>query len=308
MSRRGWSRVAAVLVLLVCPLLVGSDDDLASRRERILAMSPDEQADLAKKQKWFNDLDEVEQFRIRQLHKYIEQAEDGEQLRQIMHRYCLWLETLHQITRSELLDMSTAERLERVKKLLRESRDKRGLRRWLVAFRSRVMQRAKADKPAPGTRGESDARRPDLLRAFWFERFPRGRTGPPRRPPDEELANLRAELSHETGQRLQSQSPDEQWRWVMGQLRDEFSQEMMTRRLTGRHPEVSDAELTAFFESLPDATREQFLSLPGNEMYTRLHEEYQKRRSPGGRFSRPGPGPGPPPEDRPPGPHGPPRP
>jgi hypothetical protein len=307
MNRRGWSRAAGIALLLVCPLLLGSDADFARERARIAAMSPAERAELAENQKWFNALDEVERRRIRQLHQDIEQAEDAEQLRQIMHRYCVWLETLPSETRFGLLEMPTAERLERIKKLLRESQDKRGLRRWLETLRSRAMPRGAEDRPPPGPRGESDARRPDL-RAWWSERFPRGRTGPPPRPTDEELANLRAQLSPETANDLQKRSPDEQWRWVMGQLRDEFWQETMTRRLTGRRPEVSDAELTEFFENQPDETREQLLSLPGDEMYAKLREMYQRKPSPGDRFSRQGPGQGPPPDDRSPRPHGPPRP
>jgi hypothetical protein len=307
MSRRRWSRVAAVLAILVCPVLLGGDEDLASRRERILAMSPDERAVIAKNQKWFNDLDPAEQRQIRQLHDDLQQADDGAQLRRIMHNYNRWLETLPSETRFGLHEMPAAERLERVKKLSRESRDKRGLRRWLEAFRSRMMPGATEGKLPRGPRGESDSRRPEDLRAFWFERFPRGRTDPPQRPPDEELAKLRGQLSPETAKELQSKSPDEQWRWVMGQLRDEFFQEMVTRRLSGRHSEVSDAELTTFFESQPDEIREQLLSLPGNEMHARLLELYQRRPAPGGRFSRQGPGPGPPPDDRPPGRRGPPR-
>ena len=90
-------------------------------------MSPAEQAELAEKQKWFNELDKVEQRRIRQLHQDIEQAEDAEQLREIMHRYCVWLETLPSETRFGLLEMPAAKRLEQIKTLRRQLQDERGL-------------------------------------------------------------------------------------------------------------------------------------------------------------------------------------
>jgi hypothetical protein len=288
---------------------LGSDADFARQRERIAAMSPAEQAELAKNQKWFNDLDEVEKGRIRQLHRDIEQAEDGEQLREIMHRYSVWLETLPSVTRYALREMPSQQRLEQIKTLRQQSRDERVLRQWFVAYLTRASQRAPEDRPPPGSRGEPDSRGPDASR---------GRADRVRRafadwlpPPSEgELAVLRGQLSPATRALLESKTRMDQWHWVLKQVGSERVQEWINRRLAGPRPEIPDRELTAFFEGLSAETREELLRLPGNEMYGRLrelHQMEQQKRLPGGRFPRQGPGSGPPPDDRFPRPHGPPR-
>jgi hypothetical protein len=300
--------VAGIALLLVCPLLLGSDADFSRERARIAAMSPAEQVDLAKKQKWFNELDKVEQRRIRQLHQDIEQAEDAEQLREIMHRYCIWLETLPSETRFGLLEMSAEKRLEQIKTLRPQLQDEEVLRRWFDAYLTRLPQRKPGDKPPPGPRGERDSRGPDSARG-WPDRVRRAFADRLPAPTEEEFANLRGQLSPATRKHLESQTPSEQWSWVLRQIGSERMQERINRRLAGPRPEIPDRELTEFFDGLSAETREELLRLPGNEMYGRLRELYQmeqKKMLPGGGFPRQGPGQGPPPDDRSPRPHGPP--
>ena len=304
MRRKRWSRAAQIALLLVCPLLIGGNDYLASRRQRVLEMSPAEQARLAQNRDQFDNLAPAEQARIRQLCRDIEQDENAAQLRQVMHRYCQWLETLPSNQRLDLQAMSADERLARVKKLKQDARDEDGLRRWFEKHRRELVQRKPQDKRLPEARPDRDPRHPEALRAWaerarrdWAERIPVLTA--------EDLASLRGELSHDTARELEALSLDEQRRKVGERIREMLKDDRISRWLSGPRPAVSDEELTKYFnEDLSDEQRNMLLALPGNEMHNRLRGAYQERKLGGAAF--PHKGPDGPPHEGPPQLHGPP--
>jgi hypothetical protein len=299
MRSRCCSRMAQIALILACPLLLGGSDDLASRRQRVLAMTPADQARLAENRDQFDKLDKAEQARIRQLCRDIEQDANPEQLRQTMHRYCQWLETLPSNTRLELFDMSSDQWLARVKELKQESRDEQGLRRWLKNNGPRLVQQIFQNPPTPGIRPDRNARRPDF-----------GRSGPDRIQrlcsslTAEDLVNLRGELSHDTALELEKLPLDEQRRRVAKLIGDMLKEEGIDRWLSRFQPDVTDEELSKYFEELTAEQRDTLLAKPGKEMLNNLRVLYHQSR-PGAGFPRGGPGPDGPRRDhssRPPGP------
>src|SRR5690606_24245734 len=58
-------------------------------------------------------------------HEELNQAEDRQQLRGTLERYYSWLATLPPGERSDLLKMPPAERVERIKTLVRQQEEKR---------------------------------------------------------------------------------------------------------------------------------------------------------------------------------------
>jgi hypothetical protein len=297
--RTTWSRAAQIALLLVCPLLVGGNDDLASRRQRVLDMSPAEQARLVQNRDQFAKLDWAEQARIRQLCRDIEQDANTEQLRQVMHRYCRWLKTLPSNQRFELAAMPADERLASIRRLKRDASDEEGLRGWLEKHRKNLAQRKPQDQRVPEPRPDHDPRHPEALRAWaerarrdWAERIPVLTA--------EDLASLRGALSPETARELEALSLDEQRRRVGERIREMLKDDRISRWLSGPRPAVSDEELTKYFdEELSDEQRNMLLALPGDEMRNRLRELYQQRKLGGGAFPRKGPD-GPPHEGPPP--------
>jgi hypothetical protein len=117
-------------VLLLAGNLLASDDPMAAARQRLSAMSAAEKQELEGKQARFHGLSESEQQRVRQVHQDLSEAEDGEKLKQIMHRYSKWLRSLPSGQRAELVSLPPESRLERIKTLLREQEE--GRMRWFV--------------------------------------------------------------------------------------------------------------------------------------------------------------------------------
>lgn len=309
MKRSPWSRAAQIALLLACPLLVGGNDDLASRRQRVLGMTPAEQSKLATSRDQFAALDGTEQARMRQLCRDIEQDANSEQLQQVMHRYCQWLKALPSNQRYDLVDMPVDERLATIKKLKQDAIDEEGLRRWFEKYRTRPAQQTPQDQPSTAPPSERGPRRPggplawmEPIRKAWTERLPRLTS--------EDLAALRAELFLETRKELEKQSLDEQRHWVGKHIREMFQEagisRWFSRGSSGTWVEVSDDELAKYFEGdeLSAELRDELLALPGKEMYDRLRTYYQWRA--GGGLPRGGPHPDGPPRDHSSRPTGPP--
>ena len=100
-------------------------ESLAQRQQRIEHMSLSQKAQLLRLEERFLALDEDQQRQLRQLHKALEDARDAAQLRPIMHRYYDWLKTLPLYTRTELAGLDPSDRLESVKKRLKDEHGQR---------------------------------------------------------------------------------------------------------------------------------------------------------------------------------------
>ena len=179
-------------------------ESLVQRQQRVEGMGPSEKAQLARLEERFLALDEEQQGQLRQLHKAIAGASDGEQLRQIMHRYYVWLKTLSLYTRTELGGLEPADRLEAVKKRLKEEHQRLGdedseaLWKWMNQFvtlhEKQLLDRLSEPRRREVVKWTPQARQPVLLTLLdsGGRRPGAGGGKPPPWMTEADLANLRA--------------------------------------------------------------------------------------------------------------------
>jgi len=138
-------------------------------------------------------------------------------------------------------------------------------------------------------------RRLEIFAMMWL----RPQLGEPGKAPPgspKELADLRAKLSAETRKRLESSSPEEQWRMIRGMTGAYLFHQYWVRGGAQAAPPVGLEELADFFEKhLTPQERDLLLSLPGEEVQRKLWRMYMNWKYPppypGRRDGRP---PGPP--------------
>jgi len=130
MFRKGALSLAAALAVVValaaaCVWVTvrRADASLAERRREVAQMDPAEKHRLQQAQKQFLALDPQQQEQLRQLHRQIESSPNKEQLRQVIDRYCGWLETLSAYERLELRRLEPEERFWAVKQKLKRQRE-----------------------------------------------------------------------------------------------------------------------------------------------------------------------------------------
>ncbi|NQT36529.1 MAG: hypothetical protein HQ581_03515 [Planctomycetes bacterium] len=97
------------------------------RRERIEAMGPESRAELARRWERFGRLPAEEQARLRSIHEQIAGDAHADQLRQVVNHYGHWVGTLPAYVRGELSQGDPAERIPRIRQLLRLREDHPGL-------------------------------------------------------------------------------------------------------------------------------------------------------------------------------------
>jgi hypothetical protein len=227
----------------------------------------------------FQALSPEEQQRIRQLHEQLDADPEGEQLRQIMHRYCRWLGTLPSYRRAELLELSPEDRVEQIMHIKEEIKqeqrknaarllspsDHESLVRWIDRVYS-VGHEGRILDLLPGNRRQHYAENAALRhRVTLWLLCQRWSLRPPALEPlptEGELAELRQSLSPEVRGRLESKPQAEQLRMIAVWL----------PRVARQYDLVAD-----FFEYvLTDEDRDPLLSLPGDAMQKRLREKYMK--------------------------------
>jgi len=310
-----------LLVLLSSFLAAGvcrAQDSPAQRRQRIENMKPAEKKQLNRDYRWFMALEPAERRQLWQLHS---QLKASPELRRTLHAYCEWLKSLPAHDRTELLALDTAERIERIRQL-RANEAKRpkpkgmeGLRRWMQDYaakpenQDRIFQ-AMFKQAGPRETKMSDEmknrigemkkdffekmkKEPDA-RSFFAEMAMRGRMyrhGKPDWLTDDDLEDLRKNLSDETRKLLASKPADDQWEIICGWFRPSRGRPFSGRRFRSDPP---PKELQEFFENeLTPEQRAELLHLPADDMQQRLESMYMRRFLPmpvpmfGGR--RPGP-------------------
>jgi hypothetical protein len=265
-------------------------ESLAQRRQRIESMGLGEKAQLLRLDERFLAMDQDQQRQLRQLHQAIQDARDAAQLRQIMHHYYEWLKTLPLYTRTELGGLEPAERLEAVKKRLKDEhgqrlgdQDSEALWRWMNRFalqhEKQLLDRLPELRRKELTNWTPQARQPMLL-ALMDVGWRRQSTGPGRPPPlmtEEDLASLRGELSAEMRLYLESLSKTKQWQQVAAWMHHAVRQQHAHADFWT----VNDERLADFFEKeLSDDERDRLLSLPGDEMQRELQRLYLTRTKP----------------------------
>ncbi len=291
-----------------------ADDTEAARRRRIENMSNAEKEQLRQRRERFKKLDPAEQERLRQLHRRLQADPKAEQLRRVMNGYCTWLKELPLDRQAELRALEPAQRIERIKQLREEEagRPKRedieGLFRWLEQYVSKNEARILESMPEPFREkmAELDSgRRRRWLTWMTWGRWQMGRSVKPRSATDDDLAELRSNLSDDARKRLESEPAEKQWQTVADWLRTALRHRMASRRFEAPMRPELQKELDDFFEhELSPEEQERLLNLPGEEMQRALRWAYLSRfrssespvgRSPfpPGRGRRSGP-PGPP--------------
>ncbi len=149
-------------------------ESLAQRRQRIESMSQSEKSRLLRLEERFLALDQDQQRQLRQLHKTMGDARDAGQLCQIMHRYYEWLKTLPLYTRTELAGLDPADRLESVKKRLKDEhgqglgdKDSEALWTWMNRFamlhERQLMEKLPESRRREVAKWTPQARQPALL-------------------------------------------------------------------------------------------------------------------------------------------------
>src|SRR4051812_25212390 len=86
--------VLSLILAGATALVTGAQESQADRIARIAAMSPAEKAELARRQKRFEELPAAERERVKQLQQDLAVRPDADELVDIMTRYNEWLKTL----------------------------------------------------------------------------------------------------------------------------------------------------------------------------------------------------------------------
>ncbi len=268
------------------------------RQQHIESMSLGEKSQLLRLEERFLALDQGQQRQLRQLHQAIQDAHDALQLRQIMHHYYEWLKTLPLYTRTELGGLDLADRLESVKKRLKDDhgprlgdRDSEALWKWMNRFvllhERQLLEKLPESRRRELAKWPLQTRQPMLL-TLLDGGWRRQAAGPGKAPAlmtDEDLASLRGELSAETRLDLESLPKTKQWQQVAAWMHYAVRQQ----HVHGNSSFVDDERLADFFEKeLPDEERDRLLSLPGDEMQRELQRLYLKGIKPPDASSRRG--------------------
>ncbi|NLE38614.1 MAG: hypothetical protein GX621_11365 [Pirellulaceae bacterium] len=280
------STAIGAVLMAACVLLAGaSHRQRAERRQLVEQMTPQEKAELARKQERFAALVPEKREELRRLHERLEAEPDGEKLREVMRRYCDWLDTLADSASYSLRSLPVDERMKEIAKRRYGPQDARALRAWWNAYlRERhAAERRAAESTARDSTAERRTRFPDPQRVL--------RMRDPERAVLElvrqweldkaDFAPLRAQLSKATGEQFDRKTPEQQQQWVVEQFLEMGRQEMR-RRVRGSPPvQPTDEQLAEFYHSddVSDEDREWLMRMPGKEMHATLTRWYQMENS-----------------------------
>jgi hypothetical protein len=271
-----------LVCLFIAAMLVasmGAVETLAQRRRQVQAMSNEQLNELFRSKENFDKLLPQDQQRIRDLHDQLENDPDRDKLRGIMNRYCKWFETQPLFRRTKLLDRTktTKERVATVKEYLNkpaapakdihlDDKNRRALSLWLESYVAEHAERFKkgmaqgfyADISKLPPDRQQAALRDILLSRRWQMGGPNGRLP----LSEDEKTRLLAVLSPDLRSKLEAKSPGDQSRILGEWLRETASHEL-------------DEQLLDFFENSIDiGERDRLMSLPSEEMFHSLNEQY----------------------------------
>ena len=294
--------LASALPARVCR----AEESAVQRRQRIEEMEPVEQKQLLRQYKRFAALKPEEQEQLRELHRKLAGHANADQLRRVMRAYCEWLGSLPADTRTELLHLEPKERIERIRELRAKEaerpspKDMEGLHRWMKEYAEdpehqerifQVMFEAAGsrepwmiDTTTMKERLEEMKKKPEDRRIFARMVLGRhmSRPGKPDWLTEDDLAEIRKNLSDDTRKRLEQKPPAKQWETISSWFRPSGGRSFSGRRFRGGPPpkEIQE-QLDQFFENeLSPKEREELLNLPPDEMQRRLQWMYFRRSSP----------------------------
>jgi hypothetical protein len=288
-SRLSITVLSASVLILVVAGWTGGDPADAEARQRLSAMPAAEKQELDAKRARFYALPENDQQRLRQVHRDLSEADDREQLQQIMQNYARWLRSLQSGVRAELVSLPPESRIEKIKQLLQEQES------WRM--RKYVMSELTPDDRAVIVKWMEDyvsAHEEQILERLphWKERWdsfqPAQRLNmlifaattirPVRElllPSEEEMNQLKKQLSGSARQELNRAESE-------GRLA-ELAERWLRAAMLSRHapPQVSREELQQFYSELDQRQREYLENMSAERMdqeLTRLYHFSRFRR------------------------------
>lgn len=263
-------------------------DTITEARERLESMSPEARHELLKKKERFNQLQEKERERMRELHASISRSPNCQSLTGTLERYHQWLMTLTPLQRDELVSLPVEKRIGRIKEIQREQQKQRfrdltsklppedfeGIIQWLETFidshqeeiADKMVEPFKSRYRALPSEDEKHKRR---MLAFTVI-APRRPDAPPILPGDE-FESLIPRLSSLAQKELQAIKDSAQKEKI---LRDWVRAAVMIKLA----PQATDEQLREFFQSLSVAERERLEALPPEQMRLALRGMYFQRR------------------------------
>ena len=266
----------------------------AERRRWLETASPARKADLAMALERLEALDAAEQHRLRELNRQIEEDPDGQHLGEVMRRYHQWLKKLPLYRRAEVIEPPAAQRIAIIKKMQEEAdqralrqpdpQDAEGLLSWMKEYAARheaeILATLPEDRRQEELKASPDHRRRLVMSMLWT-RWHSGKGGNVRLPGEADLAEVRSRLAPATRRRLESRSPEEQWRLIGSWARYLVHYQGDLRPGAAPFPEPGEAELVHFFEyELTPEQRDYLLGLPGEDMQRRLRQMYFRIKLP----------------------------
>lgn len=254
---------------------------LAERREHVLSLSPEQQAELQQKRDRFEQLPAAERQRIRQLHDVIQAAPDRDALQSALRWYQQWLATLPSAQRAELLSLPPAERVAEMKSIREgqaarrmlastplEMSDYMIIKRWLYGFVRRHEEELVAQLPEQFRRRWESTQQP---RRYQMLANAVARDGLSVKLDEADVRMMLNNLSAPAREALDA----------AGSGRGELLREWL--RLASQYqrpaPDVSNEQLREFFNELDERSRQRLETLPPAELRTALVRLYQLSRS-----------------------------
>jgi hypothetical protein len=268
------------------------------RRQYVEGLSAGRKEELQRLKERFDALDGDQQQQLRTLDDTLQKSPDAQYLRQVMRRYYEWFKTLASYTRAELAEMEPANRIKSVEERLKKDQardvsrrlgaeDMKNLQKWTkdyAALHEKEFRATLHDQQLKERLAKLSPTKGYQLMFFGMLRQAAGAERPQGLLTEADLAKLRAALSPEAGQYLQTLPPDRQWRQVAEWMRHAARQ----RQAHGAIARPNDEALANFFEhDLSDEERDRLLSLPGEEMQRELQRLYWNLTRPGPRGGSP---------------------
>ncbi|QDU78087.1 hypothetical protein Pan97_51670 [Bremerella volcania] len=299
MNRNAISAATVVALVLVTALIGHSQETTAERVARIEAMSAADKSELRLKLERFEKLSTDERKRRTALNEALNEHPDGEQLREVMHRYYDWLKTISSVERLKLQELPPEERITEIKRIIasqerkqfeeftryafRDIQPKRedfqAIKIWFDQWRDAHKEEILANEqqiydkvPWLKERLEdaADDRKLFVIWA-WLMRDPEMKAI---MPSDKDFQQLSSQLDKETQQRLQAETPDRQ-RGLLSAL-------MQAAVFAHFQNRVDDDQLQKFYRKLPEKRQAELAALPPERFDAELRHEYM--RANGGRF------------------------
>lgn len=296
--------LATALIVVVLVAIASAQDstttDDTDTRDHLANLSTTEKEELRRKRDQFQQLDDVEKKRLRELHSTIASSPDRDRLEATMLQYHEWLKTLPGKERSELLKMPPEQKIAEIKRLMQEQRsqqfrklvatppepnDVRAIFTWFDSYVEAHEAELLAMLPEQ-TQGRlkqvniAGMRRKMLVMALHQNNNNDAEPNFPPPTPDD-LAKLNERLSVQAKETLaKATNPDEKLKLVQGWLRAA----MMSRMLP---PQVSDERLMAYYRENRDrlqkedaAKVDELETLPPEAFYQEVRNIYFRERGP----------------------------